>query len=82
MKHLTPISLLQSVHIKAMFLGSNVTVPITDGNLTPISLLQPAHIKAMFLGSNVTVPITDETFNSHFFITACSYKSHVLLVVM
>ena len=77
MKHLTPISLLKPAHIKAMFLGSNVTVPITDGNLTTIALLQPAHIKAIFLGSNVTVPITDETFNSHFFITVGSYKSHV-----
>ena len=60
-----------------MFLGSNVTVPITNGNLTTIALLQPAHIKAMFLGSNVTVPITDGKFNSCFFVTASSYKSHV-----
>ena len=77
MVNLTPVSLLQPAHIKAMFLGSNVTVPITDGNLTPISLLQSAHIKVMFLGSNVTVPITDGKFNSHFFVKAVSYKSHV-----
>ena len=77
MKHLTPISLLKPGHIKVMFLGSNVTVPSPMVNLTPVSLLQPAHIKAMFLGSNVTVPITDETFNSHFFVTVGSYKSHV-----
>ena len=77
MVHLTPVSLLQPAHIKAMFLGSNVTVPITNGNLTTIALLQPAHIKAMFLGSNVTVPITDGKFNYHCLITACSYKSHV-----
>ena len=31
MVNLSLVSLLQPAHIKAMFLGSNVTVPITDG---------------------------------------------------
>ena len=75
--HLTPISLLQPAHIEAIFLRSIVTIPTLMVNLTLVSLLQPAHIKAMFLGSNVTVPITDGKFNSRFFVTATSYKSHV-----